>query len=147
MSRIRLWNLVITVIRASKLTYQLRIQFYYFQEHVVSRAALMCLVTQYHATLERLVTRQIIVAWRLGNLCDVTVPLSREGGQERITLCFFLFVSNTGCLTVSSLHGWQFVWREEKKNSKKAPSHKENRTETRARAPFFLALIVLSSAL
>ena len=34
-----------------------------------------------------------------------------------------------------------------KKNSKKAPSHKENRTETRARAPFFLALIVLSSAL
>lgn len=34
-----------------------------------------------------------------------------------------------------------------KKNSKKAESHKENRTETRARAPSFLALIVLSSAL
>lgn len=34
----------------------------------------------------------------------------------------------------------------EKKNSKKAPSHKENSTETRARGPFFLVLIVLSSA-
>ena len=34
----------------------------------------------------------------------------------------------------------------EKKNSKKAQSHKENRTKTRARAPFFLALIVFSSA-
>lgn len=33
-----------------------------------------------------------------------------------------------------------------KKNSKKAESHKENRTKTRVRAPFFLELIVLSSA-
>ena len=62
-SLIGFWNLVITVIRASKLTYQLRIQLLLFpRTRIVSRAAVMCLVTQYHATLERLVTRQIIVA-------------------------------------------------------------------------------------
>ena len=38
------------------------------------------------------------------------------------------------------------LFSEREKNSKKAQSHKENRTETRVHAPFFLALIVLSSA-
>ena len=38
------------------------------------------------------------------------------------------------------------LFSEREKNGKKAQSHKMNRTETSARAAFFLALIVLSSA-